>query len=116
MDAPVTAPGFDQPAHGPLAEEAAKLAEALSNWASSGFVHSMFSGVSGLSGVGESTECNVCPLCQLLRLMKGSRPEVFEHLADASASLIAALRAALESSQASWAAGARPASERIDIR
>jgi hypothetical protein len=109
MDAAMTAPGFDPTAHGPLAEEAAKLAEAISKWASSGFVHSM------LSGVGESSECNVCPLCQLLRVAKGSRPEVFEHLADASASLIAALRAALESSQASWASGARPASERIDI-
>ena len=109
----MTAPGFDPTAHGPLAEEAAKLAEAISNWASSGFVHSA---LSGLSGVGESAECHVCPLCQLLRVAKGSRPEVFEHLADASASLVAALRAALESSQASWAAGSRPTSERIDIR
>lgn len=109
----MTAPGFDHTAHGPLAEEAAKLAEALSKWAgssASGFLHTT------LSGVGESSECNVCPLCQLLRIAKGSRPEVFDHLADASASLIAALRAALESSQASWASGARPASERIDIR
>ena|ERR1700712_243693 len=105
----MTAPGFDPTAHGPLAEEAAKLAEALSKWASSGFVHSM------LSGVGESAECGVCPVCQLLRIAKGSRPEVFGHLADASASLLAALRAALESSEASWAAGTRPASERIDI-
>jgi hypothetical protein len=119
VDAPVTAPGFDHSSHGPLAEEAAKLAEALSSWASSGFAHSLFAGAagaSGLSGAGESTECTVCPLCQLLRLVKGSKPEVFEHLTDASASLIAALRAALESSQASWTAGSRPTSERIDIR
>ena len=93
--------------HGPLAEEAAKLAEVLSGWISSGFA---------ASGMGESAECRVCPVCQLLRVAQGSRPEVFEHLADASASLLAALRAALESSQASWANGNRPASERIDIR
>jgi len=96
--------------HGPLAEEAAKLAEALSGWVSSGFAGPL------LAGVGESPECRLCPVCQLLRLAQGSRPEVFEHLADASASLIAALRAAVESSQASWASGNRPASERIDIR
>lgn len=112
MDAPVTDPGVNHGAHGGLAEEAAKLAEALSSWSAAsagGFIHSM------LSGVGESSECEVCPLCQLLRLVKGSRPEVFEHLADASTSLMAALRAAVESSQASWSAGGRPPSERIDI-
>lgn len=100
-------------AHGPLAEEAAKLAEALSGWVSAGFSQPL------MEGAGESTECRLCPVCQLLRLVQGARPEVFEHLADASASLMAALRAALESSQASWSAGSagrRPASERIDIR
>jgi hypothetical protein len=105
----MTAPGYDHSTHGPLAEEAAKLAETLSKWASSGFAHSL------LNGVGESAECKVCPLCQLIRLAQGSRPEVFEHLADASASLLAALRAAVESSQASWSAGGRATSERIDI-
>jgi hypothetical protein len=97
-------------AHGPLAEEAAKLAEALSGWVSAGFTHPL------MEGAGESPECRLCPVCQLLRVAQGARPEVFEHLADASASLIAALRAAIESSQASWSAGSRPASERIDIR
>ncbi len=105
----MTAPGYDHSTHGPLAEEAAKLAEVLSKWASSGFAQTL------LSGVGESAECKVCPLCQLIRLAQGSRPEVFEHLADASASLLAALRAAVESSQASWSAGSRASSERIDI-
>ena len=97
-------------AHGPLAEEAAKLAEALSGWVSAGFTSPL------LDGAGESPECRLCPVCQLLRLAQGARPEVFEHLADASASLMAAVRAAIESSQASWSAGRRPSSERIDIR
>ncbi|HEX4019373.1 MAG TPA: DUF5304 family protein [Frankiaceae bacterium] len=105
--------------HGPLAEEAAKLAEALSGWVSAGFSQPL------MEGAGESPECQLCPVCQLLRLAQNTRPEVFAHLADASTSLIAALRAAIESSQASWSAGAagaagsaggRPASERIDIR
>jgi hypothetical protein len=109
----MTAPGAEGASHGPLAEEAAKLAEALSaGWNSlgaSGFVHSL------LSGIGDSTECTVCPVCQLLRVVKGNNPEVATHLADASASLMAALRAALESSQAAWTAGSHPTSERINI-
>lgn len=97
-------------AHGSLAEEAAKLAEALSGWVQGGFTQPF------MEGAGESAECQLCPVCQLLRLARGTRPEVFEHLADASVSLMAALRAAIESSQASWAAGKRPASEHITIR
>jgi hypothetical protein len=69
-----------------------------------------------VNGAGESPECSLCPVCQLLRLARGSRPEVFEHLADASASLVAALRAAVETSSASWSAGQRSTSERIDIQ
>jgi hypothetical protein len=101
----------DGHAHGALAEEAAKLAEALAGWVSS-------SGLVGplASGAGQSPECSLCPVCQLLRLARGSRPEVFEHLADASASLLAALRSALDSSSASWTSGNRPPSERIDIQ
>jgi hypothetical protein len=34
----------------------------------------------------------VCPACQLLRLVRGTRPEVYGHLADAAASLSAAFR------------------------
>ncbi|HEX4429418.1 MAG TPA: DUF5304 family protein [Frankiaceae bacterium] len=114
----MTPPTAGPHTHGPLAEEAAKLAEALSGWASAGFSQPL------MEGAGESSECRLCPVCQLLRVAQGARPEVFEHLADASASLMAALRAAIESSQASWSAGghsagsagSRPASERIDIR
>ncbi len=96
--------------HGPLAEEAAKLAEAFAGWVSNGLSSPL------LAGLGESPECRLCPVCQLLRMAQGSHPEVLGHLADASTSLLAALRAAVESSQAAWTAGRRPVSERIDIR
>jgi hypothetical protein len=96
--------------HGPLAEEAAKLAEAFAGWVSNGLSAPL------LAGLGESAECRACPVCQLLRIAQGGHPEVFGHLADASASLLAALRAAVECSLASWPAGRRPVSERIDIR
>jgi hypothetical protein len=92
--------------HGPFTEEVTRLAEALAGWVAGGL---------SASGAGESAECRMCPVCQLLRLAQGSKPEVFEHLSDATASLLAAVRAAIESSQASWANGQRPASERIDI-
>lgn len=101
--------GHSHGTHGSLAEEAAKLAEAFAGWVSNGLSSPL------LAGLGESPECRVCPVCQLLRLAQGSHPEVFGHLADASGSLLAALRAAVESSQASWAAGNRRVSERIDI-
>src|ERR1700710_2886818 len=91
--------------HGPLAEEAAKLAEVLAGWVSGGLSSPL------LAGLGDSAECKMCPVCQLLRLVQGSRPEVYGHLADASASLLAAVRAAVESSEASWTAGRRPPSD-----
>ena len=107
LDALMSAPH----SHGPLAEEAAKLAEALAGWvSSSGFAAPL------INGAGQSPECSACPVCQLLRLARGGKPEVFAHLADASGSLLAALRAAVESSSAAAAAGERPPSERIDIR
>lgn len=73
---------------GPLAEEAAKLVEALSEWAR--------------TTVGEapiatgSAECKLCPVCQLLAVMRRAQPETFAHLADASSSFVAALRTVID--------------------
>src|SRR5947209_19641508 len=111
MDAAVTGPSESPPreqehGHGPLAEEAAKLAEAFAGWVSTGVAGSL------LNGTGESETCRVCPVCQLLRLVPGGRPEVYQHLADASASLMAAVRAAVEPSRWSWGAGGSPAPAR----
>ena len=78
-------------APGPLGEEAARLVEALSEWA---------------RGHGEelpfatgSAECKLCPVCQLLSLMRQARPETFAHLLDATAALAAAARTVVESHQ-----------------
>jgi Family of unknown function (DUF5304) len=75
---------------GPLAEEAARLVEALSEWAKGA--------ANGLSipAAGAGPECQVCPLCQLLAVMRRTQPETFGHLADASASMVAALRTVVE--------------------
>jgi len=77
-------------AAGPVGEEAARLVEALGDWAR------------GLAG-GElplatgSEECTLCPLCQLLALARRANPETFSHLADATTSLIAAMRTVVDS-------------------
>jgi hypothetical protein len=78
-------------APGPLGEEAARLVEALSQWA---------------SGHGEelpfatgAAECKLCPVCQLLSLMRQARPETFTHLLEATAALAAAARTVVESHQ-----------------
>jgi hypothetical protein len=91
-------------APGPLGEEAARLVEALSEWA---------------RGQGEelpfatgSAECKLCPVCQLLSLMRQARPETFAHLLDAAAALAAAARTVVESHQHG---NAGSGVERIDL-
>jgi hypothetical protein len=94
-------------APGPLADEAAKLVEAIGEWA-----RGAAGGIS-LSAVGEGAECQVCPFCQLMALVRRTNPETFGHLADASASMIAALRTVVEKHDHP---GARNAGvERIDL-
>jgi hypothetical protein len=77
-------------APGPLAEEAARLVEAISEWARNTV------GDASMPGVGGSAECQACPFCQLLALLRRTQPETFGHLADASASMVAALRTVVE--------------------
>ena len=80
-------------AAGSLGEEAARLAAAVQDWLRTlpgGEPHA--ARPDGEPGSEAPPECQVCPACQLLRLVRGTRPEVYGHLADAAASLSAALR------------------------
>ncbi len=80
-------------APGSLGEEAARLAAAVQDWlrtAPGAAAHA--SAAAGEPGGETPPECQVCPACQLLRMVRGTRPEVYGHLADAAASLSAALR------------------------
>ena len=73
---------------GPAAEEAAKLFVAVEDW-----VRTRGAGL--LSGEHLATgaaECTVCPLCQGVAALRQVAPETVEHLLDAAASLVAALR------------------------
>jgi hypothetical protein len=90
---------------GSLADEAAALFVAFQQWA-------------GRSGSGEEaphaadgmSECRLCPLCQFLRLVRGARPEVYGHLADAAASFTAAVRELIAAHERDWSS--RPASDK----
>lgn len=89
---------------GPVAEEAARLAEALQAW--------LGAASASLPLAHDGAECRICPLCQAIRVVRGLRPEVTLHLAAAATELAAALRAAAPAP----ADEARPARvERIEI-
>ncbi|HET7530157.1 MAG TPA: hypothetical protein VFJ98_04275 [Mycobacteriales bacterium] len=91
-------------APGPLGEEAARLVEALSEWARG---HGQETPIA--TG---SAECRLCPVCQLLTLMRQARPETFAHLLEATAALAAAARTVVESHQHG---GGPTGVERIDL-
>ena len=130
-DDPHDHPTPDDHPHGSVGEEAEKLAAAVQEWL--GEWRSGSGGFGSFGGLGggragdvwaaatahepDGAECRMCPICQGLRLLRGTRPEVFEHLSDAAASMAAALRELLRDS------GARDGSprdhppdvERIDL-
>jgi hypothetical protein len=104
----MTSPSASAP--GPLADEAARLVEALSDWAR-GHVGEMPSAVG--QHVGGSTECKLCPFCQALALLRQAKPETFAHLLEASAALTAAVRSVVETHAASTSG--RGGVEHIDL-
>ena len=61
----------------------------------------------------DALECQLCPLCRLIAIVRGTRPEVVEHLADAMSSLAAAIRELLAAAQHERTGPG--AVERIDI-
>jgi hypothetical protein len=102
--------GAGRPTPGPLADEAARLVDALSDWAR-GHVGDLPGAVS--AHVGGSPECKLCPFCQALGLLRQARPETFVHLLEASTALTAALRSIVDG-----AGAGRPGAggvERIDL-
>jgi hypothetical protein len=71
---------------GSAAEEAARLFAAVQDWARARFDHEHLA-----TG---SVECQVCPVCQGIAALRQVRPETVEHLLDAAASFVAALKSA----------------------
>lgn len=94
-------------AAGSVGDEAAKLVEALSEWAR---------GAAGgdLPLATGSDECQLCPICQALSLARRARPETFTHLTDAATSFLAALRTVVETHDHAHK-NSRSGVERIDL-
>ena len=69
---------------GSAAEEATRLLAAVQDWA-----RARFDGEHFATG---SSECQVCPVCQAVAALRHVKPEAVEHLLDAAASVVAALR------------------------
>lgn len=94
-------------APGSVGDEAAKLVEALTEWAR---------GAAGgeLPLATGSEECTLCPLCQMIALARRARPETFTHLADATTAFLAAVRTVVETHDHGRNPG-RSGVERIDL-
>ncbi|MCW2598181.1 MAG: hypothetical protein JWM02_10 [Frankiales bacterium] len=92
---------------GSAAEEAAKLLAAFQEWARTRF-DSEHLATGG-------SECQVCPVCQAVAALRQVKPETVEHLLDAAASLVAALKATV-STQPTPPEGGGSRVQHIDIR
>jgi hypothetical protein len=98
---------------GSVAEEAARLFAAFESW-----VKDAAGGATTLVDAhvaNGSAECQLCPVCRLISLLRGTRPEVFEHLVDATTSMLAAMRAAMDAHERSWSSRRHSPVQHIDI-
>ena len=101
-----------RPDVGSAAEEAARLFAVVEEWArtrASGLLDDEHLATG-------SPECRVCPLCQAIGAARSVRPEAVEHLLDAAASFVAALRASVATPPDGGAAPRTPGVQHIDIR
>jgi hypothetical protein len=130
----------ERPAVGSVAEEAARLLDALGGWASStqagyaakaahepaapdedrpddrsgrhgGRHGSRCESCGAENGVGQAVTCQLCPVCQGIGLLRSVRPETVDRLADLAGALAATLRDIAGQRRADTAQGAtRPSS------
>lgn len=97
---------------GTAAEEAARLFAAVEDWA-----RTRAGGCVGPEHLATGApECTVCPICQGVALLRQVSPETVEHLLDAAASLVAALRSAVVPPASPDGPARAPHVERIDVR
>ncbi len=99
--------GDREPEVGSVADEAAKLLGALSDWAKDA-AHDVDSHVA--TG---APECTVCPVCRAVHAVRGLNPEVTAHLVSAATSLMHAAAGMMASASAGPAA--REGVEPIDL-
>lgn len=99
------------PELGSAAHEAARLFAAVEDWART-------RGEAGSVEHGAGTPtCGVCPVCSGIALLRDVRPETVEHLLDAAASVVAALRSAVVPPDGTGPSQGRSGGvEHIDVR
>jgi hypothetical protein len=97
-------------APGPIGDEAAKLVDAVQDWVR----RTLGDGSHIATG---APECTWCPICQLVAVLRGDRPDIAEKITEASASVIAALRAVVDAAAGAPAHRAPNAArvQRIDL-
>jgi hypothetical protein len=76
---------------GSAAEEAVKLFAAMEDWARRKASHVLDEEHISTG----SAECQMCPVCQGIGVLRHVRPEAVEHMLDAAASFVAALKTAV---------------------
>lgn len=76
---------------GSAAEEAVKLFAAMEDWARRKASHVLDEQHIATG----SAECQMCPVCQGIGVLRQVRPEAVEHMLDAAASFVAALKTAV---------------------
>ena len=99
---------------GSAAQEAAKLFAAVEDWA-----RSRSAPIDAGRAHEAGSTCGVCPVCSGIALLREVKPETVEHLLDAAASVVAAVRSAVVVPPADGAApgGGRPGGvQHIDVR
>jgi hypothetical protein len=98
------------PPVGSAAEEAARLFAAAEEWMrtrSGAHLDGLATG---------APECTVCPVCQGISALRQVRPETVEHLLDAAASFVAALRTTVSGHPPQPEGARRPDVQHIDVR
>ena len=96
---------------GSAADEAARLFSAMEDWARTRAGH-LFDEEHLATG---SPECQFCPVCQGIGVLRHVRPEAVEHLLDAAASFVSALRVAVVTPPAEAAPRRTPPVQHIDV-
>ena len=101
---------------GSITEEAARFFAAIESWVrdAAGGAGTAFAAADAHIATG-AAECQLCPVCRLLALLRNTKPEVFEHLTDATVSFLAALRAAADAHEHGWAHRRSTPVQHIDI-
>ena len=94
--------------HGTIGDEAVKLLDAVQDWAR----RNLGEGAHIATG---APECTWCPICQFIAVLRGDRPEISDKIAEATVSMVAALRAMVDAAASPQHPAGQPRVQRIDL-